>query len=337
VRFTYWKSGYVPRAMNRRIFIQGLAASLLTCGARAAPADAATVGVLSLTTADNFRSRADAFLKGMKALARAGRSVHYEWRYADDDRARVDDLASELVMRKPAVLVADSSLASLRLKQATVQIPIVMVGVEDPVADRFVRSLAVPETNMTGITAGSPDEILKAVHFLDTLLKKGEPVAMIFTQNNATYRKLRARFRHAVLEDGMRPVMLDANNPGEIAAAFDAAVKKERAAGLVLMNDAMFFNERARILKLAAAARRPVIYPDAAFVRSGGLMSYGPDLHATFTRAASFVDRILEGARPASLALEEPGDSRLTINRATARALKLAIPRVLLDQASSIG
>jgi putative ABC transport system substrate-binding protein len=211
-----------------------------------------------------------------------------------------------------------------------------MVGVEDPVADRFVRSLAQPETNMTGVTAGSPDTILESVHLLDTLLKPGSAVAMILNQNNAAYRKLRARFRHAAMQDGMRPVMLDANSPGEIAAAFEAAAA-EHAAGVALMNDAMFFNERARIVKLAAAARLPAIHPDPAFVDAGGLMSFGPDLHASFARAASFVHRILEGAAPAGMAVEAPGEPRLRINAAAARAMRLSIPKALRDRATRAG
>ncbi|HUP31287.1 MAG TPA: ABC transporter substrate binding protein, partial [Usitatibacter sp.] len=164
----------------------------------------------------------------------------------------------------------------------------------------------------------------------------GGVVAVLLNQNNATYRKIRARFRYAALGGGLKYVMIDANQRGEIDAALDSAFRKERAVGVVVMSDALFYDERQRIVKRVAAARRAAIYPDRAYVAAGGLMSYGPAIEANFERAAGYVDRILKGAAPADLPVEEPREYRLDINRRTARALAIKVPAELLKQAQAV-
>lgn len=324
--------------MDRRRFLAALAAATTSRWTHAVAVPAIpTVAVLAVTRADNFKPRADAFRRGMRELGYVeGKSIAYQWRYANDDPARLDNLAREIAALRPAAALADSSLTSVRLRQAGASLPIVMAAADDPAGSRLVQTLEKPGTSLTGLSTGNPDEILKAVDFLARVVPKGAVVAVLLNQNNATYRKIRARFRYAALGGGLKYVMVDANQPGEIAGALDSAFGKERAAGLVVMGDAMFYDHRAAIVKRVAAARRPAIYPDRAYVAAGGLMSYGGDIEASFARAASFVDRILRGASPGELPVEEPKEYLLAINRRTARALGLAIPEAMLKEARTL-
>lgn len=324
--------------MDRRSFLLALSAAAASRWAHAAEDGAIpTVAVLAVTRGANFKPRADAFRRGMQELGYVeGKTIAYQWRYANDDYARLDDLAREIAGLRPAVALADSSQTSVRLRQAGGALAIVMAASDDPAGSRLVQTLDKPGTRLTGLSTGNPDEILKAVDFLARVVPKGAGVAVLINQNNALYRKIRARFRHAALGGGLKYAMIDANQPGEIAAALDSAFRKERAAGLVVMSDAMFYDERSRIVKRVAAARRAAIYPDPAYVAAGGLMSYGADIEANFVRAASYVDRILRGAAPGDLPVEEPKEYRLVINRRTARAMGIAIPDAMLKEARTV-
>lgn len=324
--------------MDRRSFLLALSAAPAARWAHAEEAAAMpTVAVLAVTRAENFKRRADALRRGMRELGYVeGKTLRYQWRYANDQPARLDELAREIAALRPAVAVADSSQSSVRLREAASGLAIVMAAADDPAGSRLVRSLEKPGTQLTGLSTGNPDEILKAVDFLGRVVPKGALIAVLANQNNATYRKIRARFRHAALGGGMQYVMIDANQASEIDAALDSAFAKERAAGVVVMGDALFYDERSRIVKRVAAARRAAIYPDRAYVDAGGLMSYGADIESSFGRAASYVDRILRGAAPGELPVEEPKEYRLVINRRTARALGLAIPEAMLREARTL-
>ena len=323
--------------MDRRSFLLALSAATTARWVRAAsPPELPTVAILAQSTAENFKGRAEAFRRGMRALGYVeGKNVHYQWRYGNDRSDRLDALARELASLHPAATLADSSTTVVRMRQAAPDLPIVMASADDPVGSRFVRTLDKPGTQVTGLSAGNPDAILKSVEFLAALMRKDQPIALLANQNNATYRKIRARFRHAALQAGLQPLMFDANQPQEIASAF-TALRKERAAGVVVMADAMFYDERRRIVKLATAARHPAIYPDRAYVDAGGLMSYGADMEASFERAAAFVDRIVKGAAPGDVPAEEPKEYRLVVNRRAARALNVALPQPLLKQAHAV-
>jgi putative ABC transport system substrate-binding protein len=324
------------RRMDRRSFLLAVAAAAAT--ARAAPGDAVpVVAVLAATTPENFKGRAEALRRGLRERGLVeGKTVRLEWRYGNGKAQGLDDLAQKIAALKPAVAVADSSLTVVKLRQAAAALPIVMATADDPVASRFVESLEKPGREITGVASAHPDEILKAVAYIARVVPRSAVVAALLDQNNATYRKIRARFRHAALEAGLQPVMIDANQPGEIPGAIRSAFRQERAAGLVVMSDPMFYDERRRIVQLVGEARRPAIYPDRAFVEAGGLMSYGGDVEQGFARAAEYVERILRGTPPRELPVQLPKEYRLVVNRRTARAMNVALPPELLKQASQV-
>ena len=323
--------------MDRRAFLVAVA-SAAALSSRAAPGDALPrVAVLSATTVDNFRERAQALRRGLRERGLIeGKTVHVEWRHANGKPDRLEALAREIAALKPAVVVADSSLTVVKLRQAAAEMAIVMANVDDPVADRFVQSLEQPGKQVTGLAAAHPDEVLKAVALMARVVPRSAVLAALLNQNNATYRKIRARFRHAALEAGLTPVMVDANQPAEIAGAVRNAFRQERAAGLVVMSDPMFFDERRRIVQGVAEARRPAIYPDRAYVAAGGLMSYGGDVEESFARAAEYVERILRGSKPAELPVQLPKEYRFVLNRRTARAMNLTLPPGLVEQAQAV-
>ena len=321
---------------TRRQFLSSLVMLAATPWARAAEPREAKIGFLVTTTAANFNERREAFLGGLTALGRReGAGLSIDWRYADDRPDRIAELAKALVSMKPAVLVSDSAATTVALRQATTEIPIVMASADDPVASRLVKSLEQPGGNVTGLTAGNPDEVLKAVEHLARLVPAGSSVAVLLDQNNAHYRKIRARVRYAALQAKLKFVFVDANNPAELPAAF-AAIKEQRAAGAVVMSDAMFYDQRAAIVKLATSARIPVVYPDRAFVQAGGLMSHGPDLRANYQRVAHYVHKLLEGSRPNDLPVENPSKYELVINRRMAHAIKPPFPKDLLANAAAL-
>jgi putative ABC transport system substrate-binding protein len=322
--------------MNRRSFVLALAAAAASRGWAAGEVPP-VIAVLAASTADNFKGRAEALRRGLRERGLVeGKTVRLEWRHADGKPARLEELARDIAALKPAAVVADSAFTVIKLRQAAGELPIVMTASDDPIADRFVQSLEQPGREITGLASAHPDEILKAVAFIARVVPKSAVVAALLDQNNATYRKIRARFRHAAMEAGLTPVMIDANQPGEIPGAIRNAFRQERAAGLVVMSDAMFYDERRRIVQLVAEARRPAIYPDRAFVDAGGLMSYGADVEESFSRAAEYVEKIIRGTPPRELPVQMPKEYRLVVNRRTARAIKVNLPEDLLKQAQTV-
>lgn len=302
--------------MNRRHFIAALAA-LGALPARALPG--AHVGLLIGGTEAQFRRRLEALRTQVKAplIVRA----------AGGDPTRLAALAQDLVAASPAVLVADSMVAARMLFEATPSIPIVMARSENPVGARLVRSLEQPGGNVTGIVTGRPDALIQATNHLARLLAPGAPIAALLNQNNQTYRAVRARVNFAANELKREQVFLDASLPRHLERAF-AELATHKGAGLLVMDDPMFLDEAARIVQLAAKARRPAIYPDRAFVQAGGLMSYGADAESAMKLAGQYVARVLAGENPAGMALREVPAFELHVNRATARAQGIKIPAV---------
>lgn len=327
--------------MDRRTTLAALAA--LSCwplALHAARADGAPprLGVLALGSAQGFRERARVLRAALAERGYVeGRTLRYEGRFADGDLARLPALARELVAMDLDVVVADSTDASLALREAGVKPPVVFAAADDPVSSRLVRSMEAPGTGFTGLTMWDAERAHESVKLLAKLLRKGSVVGVLLNPGNANYRKMRSRVRLAAVQERLEPAYIDANNAREIDAALSAAaLDRERAVGVVVMSDTLFYEERARIVKLLAKSRRPAIHPQDEYVHAGGLMSFGPELEENYERAANFVDRILRGAKAAELPIEHPGNYRLVVNRAAARSLKLAMPRDLLEQAHRV-
>lgn len=325
--------------MNRRRALAWLAAcaAAQAAGAVRAAEGAKHVAGVSLAPLPRFKWRADAL---RRALAQAGMTepahVRFTWLSAEGRNEGLEAVAQQAVAAKPDVLVAANTIVARALLQATASIPIVAASTEDPVASRLVRALDHPGGNLTGLVTSRPDETLRATQLLARLLPRGAVVGALLNQNNATYRLVRSRVHYVAQQEGLTPVYLDANGPAELARIF-AGLGRERVAGLVVMDDAAFLDERERIVKLANASRRPAIYPDRAYVAVGGLMSYGGDAAAAMARTAAIVKRILDGTHPADIPFEPAPPFTLVINRATARAQKVALPSELTDKATFVG
>jgi putative tryptophan/tyrosine transport system substrate-binding protein len=244
-------------------------------------------------------------------------------------------LAAELVRLKVDVIVAASPPATEAAKQATSTIPIVFTVSGDPVADGFVASLARPGGNLTGLAIISPELVGKQLEMLKKAAPKVSRVAVLQNPSNQGHRPTLRRAEDAARTLGVQLQILAARNPSEIEAAF-AAMSSQRAGGVLVLRDAMFRAHRAQIVALAAKSRLPAMYGLREEAEAGGLIAYGASVPQMFRRAATYVDKILKGAKPADLPVEQPTKFELVINLKTAKALGLTIPRTYLLQADQV-
>jgi putative tryptophan/tyrosine transport system substrate-binding protein len=274
----------------------------------------------------------NALLRGLRDLGWVY-SEHFvtEARSSEGRSERFPALAAELVLL-PVDLIVALGPAIPALKQATSAIPIVMTGSGDPVAQGLVQSLARPGGNITGLTLQSVDTVGKRLEMLDELARPVGPIAVLWDRYNLLQWQAA---QAAARQRGWRLVSLEIRETGEIDAAF-AAARQARAGALLVFNSGLFDRQAARLAAAAAKARLPAIYGLRAYVDAGGLMSYGPDLVDNWRRAAGFVDKILKGAKPGDLPVEQPTKFELVINLASAKALGLTLPPSLLLRADEV-
>jgi putative ABC transport system substrate-binding protein len=247
---------------------------------------------------------------------------------SEEKLERLPELAAELVaLRVDLIVAAGPTLPAL--KTATSTIPIVMTGSGDPVGQGFVQSLARPGGNFTGLTLQSVDTVGKRLQMLREVVSAAGPIAVLWDRYNLL---LLQEAEAAAKTRGERLLSLEIQTAAQLGAAF-AAARESRASALLVLNSALFDREAGRIAALAATARLPAIYGLRLYVDTGGLMSYGPDLVENWGRAATFVDKILKGAKPADLPVEQPTKFELVINLKTAKALGLTVPKSLLLRA----
>ena len=297
------------------------------------------VGYLSPgSSSDPLRQRRfEAFRQGLRELGHVeGRNISIEPRWADGKHERYPALAADLVRSKVDVIVVWSGAATQAVQQATRAIPIVMSGANDPVGSGLVASLARPGGNVTGTSFMAPDLVGKQLQLLKEVVPKVSRVAFLRHPDNpasaANLREAEAAAR--VL--GVRLQTLEARNPEEIDSAF-AAMTRERAGALLIHADPLFGIQQKQIAELAAKRRIPAISagtPD--YAEAGGLMAFGPNLLDLERRAATYVDKILKGAKPGDLPVEQPTKFDLLINVRTAKAIGLTIPQSLLQRADQI-
>jgi putative tryptophan/tyrosine transport system substrate-binding protein len=306
--------------VTRRFFLLALAASPWVRAQ--APR---TIAYLGLEPLASSKARLDAF---RSALAKAGQTVRYELRSAEGRADRLAALAKQLVEMKPALIVSESALTTLPLRQATSTLPIVMAACDDPLTSRFVRAMDKPGTNATGVMLGVREELPGPVELVEMMVPKGAAFAAIFNPANAFYRKARAGIHYGALKRNLGVTYHDVTDAVDVEAAFAAAMK-EKPAGLVVTYDPLFVAQRARIVKLAAAAKVPVVFPERSFVEAGGAVSHGPSLVRAFTLAASFAQRILEGANPAELPIQGAGKYEIVAGRKAPAAIRKRADAVL--------
>jgi putative tryptophan/tyrosine transport system substrate-binding protein len=309
-----------------------LAAASLAVHAQPA-AKVARLGVLIYGTAAADPNLAS-FVAGLRDLGYVeGRNVALEYRAAEGHPERIPALAREVVSSKPDVIVVLGGDLVPFVKEATSTIPVVMLTSNDPVEAKVISSLARPGGNMTGVAFVSAETGAKRLQFLKEAAPALTRVAVLWDPNHADgeYRDMDAVARRL----GMQLQSLEVRRPEDFETAFQAATRS-RAEALVVVSSRLMNVNRPRILEFAARQRIPLVTGWGLWVRSGGFMSYGPDLDVLVRRAASHVDKILKGARPGELPVEQPSKFELLINLKTARALGLTVPPSLLARADHV-
>jgi ABC-type uncharacterized transport system substrate-binding protein len=298
----------------------------------------ARIGYLTGNLAANPRG-SEAFLQGLRDLGYVeGRNVVIEYRDAEGKYDRLPALAAELVALKVDVILAPPTLAALAAKQATRTLPIVFTAAADPVASGLVTSLARPGGNVTGLSILAPELVGKCLEQLKQAVPGVSRVAALWQPGGAGARTEKDMLKEADVAAralGVRLQFVEARGPADLDRAF-SDMTRARAGALTVLTSNMFLGERRRLVGLAAKNRLPAVYPYRELVDAGGLMSYGPNLADLLRRAATYVDRILKGAKPGDLPVEQPTKFELVINLKTARALGLTIPRSLLSLAEEV-
>ena len=327
--------------MERRTLLGALAGGLLAAPvvAEAQPAaKIARIGFLALNMAANPHL-VEAFLQGLRDLGYVeGRNVVIEYRDAAGKPERLPALAAELLALKVDVILAAGEPHALAAKRATKTIPIVFTATADPVASGLVTSLSRPGGTVTGLSSVGPDLVGKRLELLKQVVPGVSRVAVLWQPGAAderTERDLLKGTEVAARALGVRLQFVEARGPAEFEGAF-AAMTKARAGALTVLGSPMLLIERRRLVDLAAKHRLPAVYPSRESVDAGGLMSYGANAADLYRRAATYVDKILKGAKPGDLPVEQPTKFELVINLKTAKALGLTIPASLLHRADQV-
>lgn len=321
------------KVLDRRRFVIALASALAMPQSVASPPPL-TVGVLFRGSESQASARIGSLRTALGAARSRSIAVRYDIRYAEGNSERLASHAKSLVATNPAVIVADSSYSILALRKESMAIPIVAASVDDPVASRFAAHVSAPGGSVTGILAGDVDELLAAVPLFSRMLHRETRISLLTNANNANHRKARSRFHHGAVAAGlMQHDYLDGFSVEQLIQALTRDAREARLGALVVMNDAMFLDERRRIVDLVSKLRIPALYPSREFVQTGGLMSFGPDVPKNWTRSAALVERILAGEIPAQVPFEPAGASELVLNEAEAKRLKLSFPEELRARA----
>jgi putative ABC transport system substrate-binding protein len=324
-------------ADERRRRIVGFAVAALWYAAPL-PAQQAKVwriGFLSARSRDSAIEVAP-FLQGMRDLGYAeGKNIQYEWRFADGNYQRLRELAEELVRLKVDLIAASGTPTVRAVQQATKQIPIVMVAVVDPVRLGFVTSLARPGGNTTGVSNMSERTWEKQFELLVETLPKINRAAVLVNPDEQFSDSAFATVEASARRRNVNVRRFGARNDEEIRQAFEA-MREGRSEAVVLLGGAFFVQRKNLIVDLAARARLPAVYYRREYVEAGGLMSYGRNAAVGYQRAATYVDKILKGANPAELPIEQPTLIEVAINRKAARALGVTFPPQVLVRADKV-
>ncbi len=324
--------------MERRAFLTGSAALVAApLTAEAQPVGKVwRIGFISSASASAMAARDEAFRQGLGALGYVvGQNITIEYRWAEAKNDRLPDFAAELVTLKLDVIVTHGVVATRAVKQATTTIPIVIAAADDPLAAGLVTSLARPGGNITGLSVVTPDLTEKRLDLLKGILPGQTRVAVLWNSDNPISEPELRKTEAAARSLGLQLQSLSVRDPREFASAF-SSMKAERAGAVFVLSDAMFFGQRKEIAAFAVSNRLPLVAHLREFAEVGGLMTYGPKVVDLHRRAAYFVDRILKGAKPGDLPVEQPTKFELVLNMRTANALGLTIPPSLLQRADQV-
>jgi ABC-type uncharacterized transport system substrate-binding protein len=325
--------------MDRRAFISGITLGLLAAPLAVGAQQANKVwriGFLEAGSSSANRHFLDAFRQGLRELGYTeGQQIVIEDRWADGRSEQFPGLVAQLVGLQPDVIVVSSTPGARAVNAGTRTIPAIFVAIGDPVGAGLVASLGHPGGNMTGLSmAFTPEFLGKWVELLKKLLPSARRVGLLWNPRTVISPSPEG-VRDAAKAIGLKLEVFTVSKSEEFEVRF-AEMSKRRIAGLIVMPDVLTVSHRNRIVGLAAKERLPTIYGFADFGRAGGLMAYSPNVPDLFRRAASYVDKILRGAKPADLPVEQPTTFELVINLKTAKTLGLTIPPSLLQRADQV-
>ena len=264
-----------------------------------------------------------------------GRDVVIEWRSADGDYGRISTLLAELIQSKVDVIVVETTRAALAAKRATSTVAIVMALVGDPVWSGLVTSLARPAGNVTGLSSMKSDLTAKRLQLLKDAVPRLARVAVLWNPATPWHVKVIEELESAAPKLSIGLSLVSAQTPEELGPAF-STIRRVNAQALYLIESPLFSTNRAMLLNLLSNAQLPMIEAERKFVDTGGLMSFGTSVSDLYFRSAVYVDRILKGAKPADLPIEQPTKFELVVNLKTAKALGLTIPQSILVQANEV-
>ena len=317
--------------MKRRDFITllGGAAVAWPLAARAQQADRMRrIGFLGGGTVA-LQPIYNGLLQGMRELGyREGKDFVVEWRLAEGQYERFTEFSAEMVRLKVEVIVVSTPAAIRPTQQATSTIPIVMGYSTDPIGSGFVTSLARPGGNVTGLASSLDDIVPKQIELLASAVPGLSRVGLLVNPGNPNTPPVLKSAEASARQAGFVLVAVEAQTPSELEAAL-VTLTEERVGAVIVIADAFFNSQRRRLVELALQARLPTMFGQREYAQEGGLMSYGETLFEFYRRAASYVDKIFKGAKPADLPIEQPTLFKLVINRKTADALGVTIPSQL--------
>jgi putative tryptophan/tyrosine transport system substrate-binding protein len=324
---------------SRRLFGVALCAMFLGFGSADAqqPKKIARIAYVSASSHSPMLARTEAFRQGLRELGYVeGKNIVIEWRYAEGKADRVPALLAELVRLKVDVIVTGGSGVTRHAKETAVTIPIVMAQDFDPVSNGFVASLARPGGNITGLATLRPELSGKQLELLQEIVPKLSRVAFFGTSTNPGNAQALRETELAAAPFGVKLQYFDVLSPTDIEAGFRSASKGNADAIIMQTQGAVTTSQRRQIAELAVKSRLPAIYYAPQYTEAGGLMSYGVSLPDLDRRAATYVDKILKGAKPADLPVEQPTKFELVINLKTAKQIGLTIPPNVLARADKI-
>jgi putative ABC transport system substrate-binding protein len=294
------------------------------------------VGYLITSSPSAIAPRMDAFQQGLRELGYVeGKNIVIERRHAEGKLDRLPELAAELVRLNVEVIVTSGPTATRPAKEATSTIPIVMTFDDDPVGSGFVASLARPGGNITGLSTLAPEISGKQLELLKEIVPRLFRVAVFGTSTRQGTAQALKEMELAAAAFAVKLQYLDIEDPKDTETAFRAA-SKGRADALLVLQSPVFNSQRAQIADLAQKSRLPAAYPRREFVEDGGLMSYGASISDLDRRAATYVDKILKGAKPADLPVEQPIKFEFIINLKAAKQIGLTIPPNVLARADRV-
>ena len=324
---------------TRRAFLAGTGAVLLAAplAAEAQPAGSRRIGLLETSSPSPARVRLwETLRQRLRELGYLeGQNIAFESRFGEGKADRLPGLAAELVALKVDLIVTSGTPASLAAKQATRTIPIVMAQLADPVGAGLVASLGRPGGNVTGLTTQDADLGGKRLEMLLQVVPRVSRFAVLIDETSLGSMLIARGTQVAAQSLGVQLQSLGVRGPEELDRAF-SAMKEARAGALIVESSSLLFTSRTRLADLALKNRLPTMFAQREYTEAGGLMAYAADFSDLFRRTATFVDKILKGAKPADLPVEQPTKFELVINLKTAKALGLTIPPSLLQRADEV-